>query len=345
MIFANVAHSPCMHINTRILSLWVMALFAGSTAGCGGGGDDNGKSLSKSFVFSPVTAEQIAQTQASWRSRNLAPAGVAVYHEDAANSLYTLRIYEHRVQGRLHYGAVTIPKTAGSFPVVLFADGLNQSNATMDVWQWSQSAQARLGQAIFVVPVFRGRTLIYRGISVAAQGDFCDAYDGAADDSIALLNVVQAEIPQADFTRLLARGGSRGGNTALLMGARDARVTMVSAGSAPVDFYRQEVADGYREQYRCQFFDGLTEAQARERMIASSPLLFPALPNVTRVFIDQGGSDPIVPPWNATEMEARLRAQGVNVDLRMYGGYGHDLPQAPEWHLRQAEIYETFLAQ
>lgn len=333
-----------MHIDTRALSLFVMAVLAGSTAGCGGGGDGN--STSRSFVYSPVTAEQIAQTKASWTSRDLAPAGVAVYHEDAAHPVYTLRIYEHRVQGRRHYGVVTIPKVAGGrFPVVLFADGLDQGNASMDMGRWSRSSQARLGQAIFVVPVFRGRTLIYNGIGVAAEGDFCDAYDGAADDSIALLNVVQAEFPQADFTRLLARGGSRGGNTALLLGARDDRVSMVSAGSAPVDFYRQDVADRYREQYRCQFFDGLTEAKARERMIASSPLLFPTLPNVTRVFIDHGNGDTVVPLWNATEMEARMRAQGVNVDLRMYDGYGHDLPQAPAWHQRQAEIYELFLAQ
>ena len=36
--------------------------------------------------------------------------------------------------------------------------------------------------------------------------------------------------------------------------------------------------------------------------------------------------------------------EGVNVDLRLYEGYGHDLAQAPAWSQRQFEIYETFLA-
>ena len=333
-----------MRIHSLVSSTFVLGLLV---SGCGGGGGDDGKSSApeNSFPFSPVTAEQVAQVQALWKARGLAATGVVVYHEDAANVGYTLRIYEHRVNGRRHYGVVTIPKATGAtFPVVLFADGLDQGNASMDMGQWSRAAQARLGQAIFVVPVFRGRTLIYNGISVAAEGNFCDAYDGATDDSIALLNVVQAQIPQANFTRVLARGGSRGGNTALLLGVRDARVTMVSAGSAPVDFYRQEVASRYHDQYRCQFFAGLTPTQSRERMIASSPLHFPTLPNVTRVFIDQGSSDYVVPPWNASEMEARMKAQGVNVELRMYDGFGHDLPQSPAWNQRQYEIYETFLA-
>ncbi len=334
-----------MHIHIRILSIFVLAVFAGTTSGCGGDSDGRNAAADSSFAYSPVTTDQVAQMQGLWKARNLEASGVAVYHEDAANAAYTLRIYEHRVNGRRHFGVVTIPKAAGvRFPVVLFADGLDQGNASMDMGRWAQAAQARLSQIVFVVPVFRGRTLIYKGISVAAEGDFCDAYDGAADDSIALMNVVHAEIPQADFTRVLARGGSRGGNTALLIGERDTRVTMVSAGSAPTDFYRQEVAQRYRGQYQCQFLDGMTHTQARERMIASSPLHFPTLPNVTRVFIDHGSVDAVVPIWNATEMEARMKAHGVNVDLRIYEGYGHDLPQSPAWNQRQIEIYEAFLA-
>jgi dipeptidyl aminopeptidase/acylaminoacyl peptidase len=321
-----------------------MAVLASLAAGCGGSGDDPAATPgNSSFSYSPVTAEQVAQVQALWQSRDLAPAGVAVYHEDARNAAYTLRIYEHRVNGRRHYGVITFPKAAGHYPVVLIADGLNQADPSMDMGRWAQAAQARLGELVFVVPVFRGRTLIYNGISAPAEGDFCDAFDGAADDSIALLNVAQAEIAQADFTRLMVRGASRGGNTALLLGERDARVTMVAASSAPTDFYRQSVAQMYGSQYRCQFFDGKTEAQSRERMIASSPLHFPMLPNVARVYIDHGALEDVVPPWNAVEMDARLDAQGVDVDFLLYSGFSHDLSLSQDWHRRQAEIYETFL--
>ena len=242
---------------------------------------------------------------------------------------------------------MTVPKSdpAQPYPVVLFADGLDQSNPTMDVGRWAQGAQFRLGQAIFVVPVFRGRTLIYNGLSFTADGDFCDAYDGATDDAIALLNVIEDQIREADFSRLMVRGGSRGGNIALLLAERDDRVTVASSASGPTDFYREAVAAQYAAQYRCQFITGKTRLQSLQRMLSSSPLHFPVLPGVARVYIDHGEQDPVVPLWNATEMVAKLRTQEVELNYRSYLGYGHDLGASAEFRAAQAEIYEEFLTQ
>ncbi|HEU5135422.1 MAG TPA: prolyl oligopeptidase family serine peptidase [Steroidobacteraceae bacterium] len=321
---------------SRLLALSGLILTA-----CGGG--DGGDEAATGFVFPAPTQARLEGVQAMWRARDLAPREATVFHQDDTNANYQLRIYEHIVGGRRHYGVVTIPKGAGAYPVVLFADGLDQSNPSMDLGRWEQAAQARLGQFVYVVPVFRGRTLIYRNLSLSAGGDFCDAYDGAADDSIALLNIVDAEIPQADFTRVMARGGSRGGNIALLLGVRDARVTAVSAGSAPVDFYRAEVANHYAGQYRCQFLDGKSEEQSRERMLASSPLHYPMRAGVRRVYLDHGDADVVVPPWNATEMAAHLRATGTRVELQMYAGFGHsDIGNSSAFQSRQHEIYEWF---
>jgi hypothetical protein len=321
---------------SRVLLIACLTLTA-----CGGGGGDEPGS---GFVFAAPTSAQLDAVQAVWRSRDLAPRDVVVFYQDDTNAAYQLRIYEHTVGGQRHYGIVTVPKGgAGVYPVVLYADGLDQSNPSMDMGRWEQGAQARLGQFVYVIPVFRGRTLIYKNLSLSAGGDFCDAYDGAADDSIALLNIVDAEIPAADFTRFMARGGSRGGNVALLLGVRDARVTAVSAGSAPVDFYRAEVANRYAQQYRCQFFEGKTEQQSRERMLASSPLHYPMLAGVRRVYLDQGDADVVVPSWNATEMAAHLRSTGTRVELQIYGGFGHsDIGNSPAFQARQHEIYEWF---
>ena len=77
------------------------------------------------------------------------------------------------------------------------------------------------------------------------------------------MNVVEANVPQADFSRLMARGGSRGGNVALLLAVRDPRVTVVSAASAPTDFYRADVAAHYSRQYQCQFIEGKTVEESR----------------------------------------------------------------------------------
>lgn len=330
--------APPARLLTNFLAPVALVLSA-----CGGGDEAPAAS---SFDYTPPTSAQLREIQTLWAGRDLAAQNVTVFHRDDSNLIYELRIYQHVVGGRTHFGVVTIPKNSPrtSFPVVLFADGLAQDNPTMDIARWVQGAQARLGQAVFVVPAFRGRTLIYNGISVNAAGDFCDAYDGATDDAIALLNVVEAAIPQADFSRVMARGGSRGGNTALLLAVRDPRVTVASAASAPVDFYRAEVAARYGRQYRCQFFDGKTAEEARRRMLASSPLRFPILPNVTRVYLDQGSADEVVPSWNAEEMAAQMRAQAVNLEYHLYPGYGHDLGASPDFRLVQDQIYEWFLA-
>jgi dipeptidyl aminopeptidase/acylaminoacyl peptidase len=141
----------------------------------------------------------------------------------------------------------------------------------------------------------------------------------------------------------MARGGSRGGNIALLLAVRDPRVTVASAASAPTDFYRADVAAHYTRQYQCQFIDGKTPEESRRRMLASSPLRFPILRNVTRVYLDHGGIDDVVPPWNAEEMAAALRAQAVNLEYHLYPGYGHDLGASPEFQAVQQQIYESFL--
>lgn len=175
-------------------------------------------------------------------------------------------------------------------------------HSAMDVLDWLKGPQQLLELAVFVIPVFRGRTLIYGEMAFEAEGDFCDAYDGAADDSIALLNVTAAEVPQADISRLMVRGVSRGGNVALL-------VAVAVAQSAPTDFYRQEVADHYEAQYRCQFLTGKTEAQSRQRMLASSLLRFPMKPPISRVYIEHGEPDDVVPLWNAADGEATRRGR------------------------------------
>ncbi|MFL6548503.1 MAG: alpha/beta hydrolase family protein [Povalibacter sp.] len=334
-----------MRINERQVFFVAAILLVSQLMGCDSSSVDHLEGTA--FDYSPPTSEQLMEIQALWRSRDLSASKVVVVHQDDSHATYQLRIYEHTVQGRRHYGAVTIPKSdsAQVFPVVLFADGLDQSNPTMDVGRWSQAAQYRLGQAIFAVPIFRGRTLIYNGLSFTADGDFCDAYDGATDDAIALLNVVEDQVREADFSRLMVRGGSRGGNIALLLAERDERVTVAASASAPTDFYREAVAAQYGTQYRCQFITGKTPTESRQRMLSSSPLHFSVLPGVVKVYIDHGEQDPVVPLWNGAEMAAKLRTQQVQLQYRTYPGLGHDLGGSPEFQAVQAKIYEDFLSQ
>jgi dipeptidyl aminopeptidase/acylaminoacyl peptidase len=55
-------------------------------------------------------------------------------------------------------------------------------------------------------------------------GEHCDGFDGAADDIIAFLNVIEETEDRADVQRTTVRGGSRGATVALLVAERDKRV-------------------------------------------------------------------------------------------------------------------------
>jgi len=78
-------------------------------------------------------------------------------------------------------------------------------------------------------------------------------------------------------------------------------------------------------------------------MLASSPLRFPILRNVAKVYLDHGSADDVVPAWNAEEMAAAIRAQAVNLEYHLYAGFGHDLGDSTEFRDVQYQIYEQFL--
>jgi dipeptidyl aminopeptidase/acylaminoacyl peptidase len=220
-------------------------------------------------------------------------------------------------------------------PVFVDAEGLNQDYPAIDLEGVIENHQRnpQTASLIKVVPSFRGQTLNYDGMSFPSEGDFCDAYDGAADDAIALLNVAEERIPEANFEDVLVFGASRGGNTALLMGIRDRRVNTIIAMAPPVNFYWQPLLESYGDQFVCQFLDGKSVEEARERMVLSSPLLFEMADGVESVFLFHGTRDTIVPLWNSFEMAARLEADGVDVTTFYYPRNIHGsfvrMPQHP----------------
>lgn len=337
-------------------ALWLALLLVGCSGGSSSGGSSGGGSSSgglpdapnapTEFAFSGPTQDDLARVRSAWEARDLSSKDVQVALQDDEAAGYDVTVYRHSVGASTHFGVVSIPEASNGtrFPVLVFADGLDQSNPSMNGETVLGYFSSILNRAVVVIPTFRGRTLIYKGRSFPADGDFCDAYDGAADDTIALLNVVQETTPEADLDRVLVRGGSRGGNTALLMGVRDERVDIVDATAAPVDFYREEVRNRYGSQYTCQFVTGKTPDQSRERMLASSPLHFAMLASVEQVYLYQGTDDPIVPLWNAQEMNAHLSSQGVEVQYRSYDGIAHiDIYQVSEYQQAQHETMEAFL--
>lgn len=308
--------------------------------GCGGGNEPSGE-LDPSLSFAAPSQSELEVITADWQQRDLSVHDSDLVIHDATPGDYEVLIIRHRMGASSHYGAITIPTNAAarSVPVVVHADGLAQDNPPVNLDLHLQMAGELLRGVVYVIPAFRGRTLLYKGVSYPSDGDFCDAYDGATDDAIAMLNVVETSVDAANMERVMVRGGSRGGTIALLMAVRDPRVDIALAIAAPVDFNRLELRARYAEQFRCQFLANRSADQSRRIILASSPVHFPVPATVKKVSIFHGNVDAVVPLWNATEMAAHLDDLGVPVDLHVFEGYGHeDLNSSPEFRSAQRAV-------
>ena len=295
------------------------------------------------FNYRPVTPGDLERVREDWKNRDLRARNVEVIQEEERDG-FRLLIVRHDVSSRAHFGAIFVPDVddLSSLPVAVLPDGLRQNSPVFDVDLNIEKYQTYepLKGFIKILPAFRGRFMSYQDNGWFSRGDFCDAYDGPADDSIAMLNAAEQLLPNVSFDKVLVWGGSRGGNTALLMAARDPRVHTVIALGAPVDFYREDWQIEGIDQYRCQFFDDKTEEESRSRMLASSPLFFEPHENLKEAFFHHDGKDEIVPVWNAHEMAAHLESHSVAVTTHVYPGGGHGAMIGEEsfWNNLEASI-------
>jgi dienelactone hydrolase len=282
---------------------------------------DSATSTRSQFDFMELEQNDIDEVISMWQSRDLSAKNVEVIFRNEVGK-NTVLIVKHTVLSNAHYGAIILPKlmTQEKLPVVLLPDGLNQSNPPVNIDELAEwlSTDTRYSGYVVVFPLIRGRILNYGELTVSAEGDFCDAYDGAADDSIAILNVAQFLVPDGYFEKVVVSGVSRGGNTALLLAARDKRINTVIAIAAPTDFYRLEPSVRYGSQYDCQFFTDKSIYEARQKMVASSPLYHSPLSSVEKVVIHHGQNDNIVPVWNAMEMASKLKSLNINMESHIY---------------------------
>lgn len=319
----------------RLLVIYLTSLLIACGGSSGGESNSSSSRSSAAFIFSSVTEADRNEIRSIWAARDLSASDVEIVYQDIQEK-YRVIIVRHSVLGKRHYGAIIVPASAttpGSTPVAVMASGLDQMNPWFSVEYFLDFFQtgSSLESFIKVIPTFRGQTLYYKDQIFKAAGDFCDAFDGPTDDSIAMLNVAESLVPQGIYNKVLVTGESRGGNTALLMGIRDERINTVFAAAAPVDFYRQEVLNYYGSQYACQFLTNKTSDESRRLMISSSPLLFEPHPYVENVYLFHGALDENVPRWNVDEMSEQLHTLGVNVQTYVYENQTHNsFYQTPE---------------
>jgi dipeptidyl aminopeptidase/acylaminoacyl peptidase len=179
---------------------------------------------------------------------------------------------------------------------------------------------------IYILPALRGQSLeltvngkVYT--SPVSEGTRNDAFDGAADDAIACLNAVKFAFKETDTTRVMVRGGSRGGTVALLMAERDKRVKRAAAVAFPSDLLGLTASHQGDPTYRFQFLDALingtvTLKQARTKMIASSPLYFCS--QLPKTQIHFGDKDEITPATQGQLLFNAMKSLGLQDTLESF---------------------------
>ncbi len=151
-----------------------------------------------------------------------------------------------------------------------------------------------------------------------------------------------AETGVVDGDRLGVRGGSAGGFVVLAaLAFHDVFSAGVSYfGVADLSLLAQET-----HKFESRYLDGLVGPwpAARETYAARSPLHH--VEGIDRpLLLLQGEEDRVVPPGQAVEMAAALRARGLPVALAMFPGEAHGFRE-PAAVVRAAELETSFLAQ
>jgi len=287
------------------------------------------KALLNRVLVEP-SAKEIRKALRNSRKLNLSPKEVVIHDSIVLSNTNRLYVLSHEVQGNTHYGAIIIPASNNieKLPVIIFAtggDGMHtQFNIAQDFNHKAVQFPHFLGEGfddsyMVVIPSFRGQQLIIGDTKYQSEGNVGDAFDGATNDAIAMLNVVLKTFHQADKKRIAIYGGSRGGTVALLASARDKRIKKVIAVACPTNM--KALYSLYPGQFKLLFFNDLlsgkiSEAEAREKFISSSPINF--LKEFPAVQLHHDFNDPFVPVDFAKSLVENMKKEGKVIEPYYY---------------------------
>jgi len=316
-------------------------------------------------LFPAPTAEEIRQVRQGWSDRDLSPKQVRVVERSTLQTdhgAFRQRVISHLVHGELHHAAVLVPvdATPGCCPVILDVKGISWSYHPKRVRPPVGTGTVGIlrdeaSHFVFAIPGLRGETLEVDGDAYLSEGDRTDGWDGAADDTIALLSAVREAVPEADPERAGVFGVSRGASVAMLAAARDPRLDCVAAWAGPADWFRltgamgwtleEMVSDGLRRQWQpgqgsgsaAQFIEwflrgpidqgGPSLAEVRARVAASSPLYF--VDTLPPADLQYGVEDGSVVVANGIALRDRLDELGrtaPDYQVTLHEGAGHSMP-------------------
>ena len=203
-------------------------------------------------LFAPATPAETAAVRAEWAARSPAAAAVTVSGPATTPDGARIFVVSHQMTTGpgaplTHYGFVRVPAgLADDAPVLVVHHGGDTGvKAESDVIGLSQVFPALFARTVQVFPSYRAEPLVTDVLApvlgpTQTSGGTASPWDYDVDDSMALLSAVLAHPtfdPATDDGRVAALGFSRGGNTALLHAARDARIDAVTDYFGPSDFF------------------------------------------------------------------------------------------------------------
>jgi dienelactone hydrolase len=286
----------------------------------------------KQVLFAMPTAAEIEAVIADWSARDLSAKAYEVEQSTVIRAGMVLKIISFMVGAYKEYGALLVPASEIDLPVRMYIGGFQHGTTTNAVIL--EADNSGNGEPfIFALPALRGQSISITidGIeytSPVSEGMHCDAFDGATDDAIAFLNIIETTEKKADMNRVSVRGGSRGGTVALLLAEREKRVKLAIAVAGPANLLTLTSHNENDLTYQCQFLESLinqteTIAQVRHKMIASSPLFFAARLPKTQLHL--AANDEIVPVSQGHEFQTEISTLGMEdqFELFIYEGRGH----------------------
>jgi dipeptidyl aminopeptidase/acylaminoacyl peptidase len=243
-----------------------------------------------------------------------------------------LKMISYKVGSFKQYAALVTHETTETLPLRMYIGGFDLNNPVNGITLKFKEGDS--GKPfVFVMPALRGQALNITVNDInyttpISDGVHCDAFDGAADDAIALLNLVEQVVPGVDINRVAVRGGSRGATVALLVAERDRRVKFAIGVAGPTDLLGLTANSENDATYQCQFLSDLkngsvTLAEARTKMIASSPLYF--ITRLPRVQLHLGDHDRIVPVSEGEKLKDAMTDMAMQNSLQLFiYDRGHD---------------------
>lgn len=284
-------------------------------------------------LFAPPTPAEIVAVRADWATRPVDPIGWEIVDESTADG-FRWQLVRTTLEGVDVYGVLRFPRAvpAGTPARVLLLHHGGTSGIQYSFvrdFDADHPGGCLADSALVVAPTYRDEAFLGGGgLTVRSSGGDPSPFDYDADDAIALLNAVLANVPEADPVGLTSWGRSRGANVAWHTALRDPRIRRTSAYFAPTDFRRPEI------QAECQqavdtgtpSTDSLAKrvmsfivepwlagtislSAARHDLLAWS--VVPFLDAPLRVQLHHGEDDSLVPVAHALAADSALTAAGA----------------------------------